>query len=135
MLASHTTTSFRNVQLCYRAYSRIHKVGPVQQIIEEKLTAALHPTHLSVENESIAHNVPKGSETHFRVTIESDAFEGKKLVEQHRLVYKALEEEMKDKIRALAIETLKPLRWSGGPSVKSPPCLGGMKNEQSEKNS
>ncbi|KAG0411863.1 hypothetical protein HPB47_011001, partial [Ixodes persulcatus] len=55
--------------------------GPVQRRIEEKLSKALNPTELSVENESHMHNVPKGSETHFRVTVVSASFEGKSLVQ------------------------------------------------------
>jgi stress-induced morphogen len=44
-------------------------VGPVALKIREKLAAAFQPFHLDVLNESYMHNVPKGSETHFKVSI------------------------------------------------------------------
>ncbi|CAN8020350.1 unnamed protein product [Ixodes persulcatus] len=102
--------------------------GPVQRRIEEKLSKALNPTELSVENESHMHNVPKGSETHFRVTVVSASFEGKSLVQQHALVYGAVKEELQNPVHALAIETSTPAKWKGQ-TKQSPPCLGGMKSE------
>uniref|UniRef100_A0A6B0UXD2 Putative transcriptional regulator bola n=1 Tax=Ixodes ricinus TaxID=34613 RepID=A0A6B0UXD2_IXORI len=124
--------------------------GPVQRRMEEKLSKALNPTELSVENESHMHNVPKGSETHFRVTVVSASFEGKSLVQapkvpwwahhgtiddhllivemQHALVYGAVKEELQNPVHALAIETSTPAKWKGQ-TKQSPPCLGGMKSE------
>ena len=43
--------------------------GPVQVGIEHKLAAAFEPTHLDIVNESYKHSVPKGSESHFKVTV------------------------------------------------------------------
>ncbi|XP_029841519.3 putative bolA-like protein K11H12.1 [Ixodes scapularis] len=102
--------------------------GQVQRSIEEKLSKALNPTELLVENESHMHNVPKGSETHFRVTVVSASFEGKSLVQQHALVYGAVKEELQNPVHALAIETSTPAKWKGQ-TKQSPPCLGGMKSE------
>lgn len=48
--------------------------------IRKKLTEALHPQHLDVLNESYMHNVPKGSETHFKVVVISDKFENQPLI-------------------------------------------------------
>jgi stress-induced morphogen len=50
--------------------------GPVEQRIVEKITSALSPVHLAVVNESYMHSVPRGSETHFKVFVVSDKFEG-----------------------------------------------------------
>lgn len=36
--------------------------------ITRKLEGGLKPLHLEIINESYQHNVPKGSETHFRYT-------------------------------------------------------------------
>ncbi|CAN7940339.1 unnamed protein product [Ixodes hexagonus] len=102
--------------------------GQIQRRIEEKLSKALNPTELSVENESYMHNVPRGSETHFRVTVVSASFEGKSLVQQHALVYGAVKEELENPVHALAIETSTPAKWSGR-TRQSPPCLGGMKTK------
>lgn len=81
-----------------------------------------------VENESYMHSVPKGSETHFRVTVVSAAFEGKSLVQQHAMVYAALKEELKSPVHALAVETSTPDKWQSKTGT-SPPCLGGMKSK------
>jgi BolA protein len=101
-----------------------------QQSIQEKLSAALAPVHLDVENESRMHNVPAGSETHFKVVIVSDAFEGLGLVDRHRRVNAALADELKTGLHALTIRALTPAQWSaeGAAGFQSPPCLGGSKS-------
>jgi len=102
----------------------------LQQRIEEKLSAGLAPTLLEVINESSMHSVPVGSETHFKVVIVSDAFQGKALLERHRLVYGVLSDEMRDGIHALTITSRTPAEWEKTSAVaKSPPCLGGSKTE------
>lgn len=103
-------------------------VMSVQDRIEEKLRAALSPTALEVINESGMHNVPKGSETHFKVVVVSPSFEGLSRVARHQLVYRALESEMQAKpgVHALAIVSKTPAEWDAESSVPaSPPCLGG----------
>jgi stress-induced morphogen len=97
--------------------------------IQEKLTHALTPEHLEVENESRMHNVPPGSETHFKVLVVSAAFEGLGLVDRHRKVNEILAAELKRGLHALTMKTLTPAQWSeqGGASFQSPPCLGGSK--------
>ena len=49
----------------------------VQSLIENKLVAALAPRFIEVVNESGNHNVPPGSESHFKVTVVSEVFDGK----------------------------------------------------------
>jgi BolA protein len=96
-----------------------------QEIITKKLQA-LSPEHLEVVNESHMHNVPEGSESHFKVVIVSDAFKDKMLIARHRLVNKALEEELKGGIHALALHTMTMEEWfEKGNAPQSPPCLGG----------
>ena len=58
----------------------------IQSIIEQKLEQAFTPEFLEVVNESYMHNVPEGSESHFKVTIVSKDFEGKMLIGRHRLL-------------------------------------------------
>jgi BolA protein len=95
-----------------------------QEIITKKLQA-LSPEHLEVVNESHMHNVPEGSESHFKVVIVSDAFKDKMLIARHRLVNKALEEELKGGIHALALHTMTMEEWfEKGNAPQSPPCLG-----------
>lgn len=53
---------------------------PVEKTIREKITSALDPVHLEVINESYMHNVPRGSETHFKVVVVSKEFENVPLI-------------------------------------------------------
>ncbi len=47
---------------------------------------------------------------HFEVTVVSSSFEGRSMVEQHRMVYAALGDAMRADIHALMINTLTPAR-------------------------
>ncbi|TVP81843.1 BolA/IbaG family iron-sulfur metabolism protein [Thioalkalivibrio sp.] len=101
-----------------------------QQRITEKLEQHFDPVHLEVENESHMHNVPPGSESHFKVTLVSEAFTGQKLVARHRMVNQVLSEELAGSIHALALHTLDPEQWfeRAGKVPDSPPCHGGDKS-------
>jgi BolA protein len=103
----------------------------IQAEIHEKLLHAFSPTHIELTNESHMHNVPTGSESHFKVVVVSALFEGKMLIARHRLVNKALAEEIEGKIHALALHTLTPAEWAAkeGNTLKSPPCHGGSAND------
>lgn len=102
----------------------------LQLRIESRLTEALSPSHLDVENESNQHNVPPGSETHFRVTVVSERFEGQSPVQRHRAIYGLLEEEMAEGVHALAIGSYTPSEWDQRTSdPQSPDCQGGKSRE------
>ncbi len=49
--------------------------------------------------------------THFDAVIVSPAFEGKRMVQQHQLVYAALGDRMKAEIHALGMKTYTPAQW------------------------
>ena len=102
----------------------------IQQIIESKISERLNPTHLEVRNESAMHNVPPGAESHFKVTVVSDHFEGKNLLKRHRMLNETLAEELAGPIHALAMHTLTPAEWieKAGQVPESPPCHGGSKD-------
>ncbi|MBW9267548.1 MAG: BolA/IbaG family iron-sulfur metabolism protein [Candidatus Thiodiazotropha sp. (ex. Lucinisca nassula)] len=99
----------------------------IQETIQTKLASAFAPLHLEVVNESHMHNVPEGSESHFKVVLVSEAFKGEKLINRHRQVNKVLTEELQGGVHALALHTLTPEDWfdQGGKVADSPPCLGG----------
>jgi stress-induced morphogen len=98
----------------------------VQERIETKLKETLAPSHLEVINESHMHSVPKGSETHFKVVIVSERFDGVAPVKRHQLVYSALADEMKSGVHALAITSRSPAEWAASPEANtSPKCHGG----------
>ena len=98
----------------------------MQQTITARLEHALSPEHLEVINESHMHNVPEGSESHFKVVVVSDAFKDMKLLARHRMVNKALEAELGAGIHALALHTMTMEEWfDRGKAAESPPCKGG----------
>ena len=98
----------------------------VQQIIIDKLQHALRIEHLEVINESHMHNVPEGSESHFKVMIVSPEFEGKMLLVRHRLINGILKDVLSDHIHALALHTMTRQEWyDKGQAPESPPCMGG----------
>lgn len=74
------------------------------------------------------HNVPPGSETHYRIVVVSDKFVGRSHVERHRMVYEALEAEICGGLHALTITSRTPEEWELTQSAPpSPPCMGGSK--------
>ena len=79
--------------------------------IRRRLTAALAPTALDIEDESHRHAGHAGARDgrgHFRVRIVSAAFEGQSAIARHRAVYAALGDLMQTDIHALAIEARTP---------------------------
>jgi BolA protein len=99
----------------------------VAERIGEKLRRAFDPAHLAVENESARHaghaamksaNGTAPGESHFRVVIISEAFEGKSRVDRHRLVNEALAEELRSHIHALAIRAMTPAEADSSVKVR-----------------
>ena len=103
--------------------------GPVQQRIQAKLDQAFAPAELQVLNESYMHNVPEGSESHFKVVVISTRFDGERLVARHRAVTTTLADELAGPVHALSIEAHTPDEWQakGHSIAPSPVCLGGSK--------
>ncbi|MFC4700459.1 BolA family protein [Glaciecola siphonariae] len=104
----------------------------VQKQIESTLQDALPIQWLNVENESHMHSVPENSETHFKVTVVSQAFETKRLIARHRMINSLLSEQLAGPVHALALHTYTPSEWQEkhGAVPASPNCLGGSKAEQ-----
>lgn len=98
-----------------------------QTVIQEKLSHALTPQHLEVINESHGHNVPAGSETHFKVVAVSESFTGENAVKRHRRVYGILAEELANGVHALSLHLYTPDEWAAAAVPDSPRCLGGGK--------
>jgi len=99
------------------------------QRIEAHLRDALSPVHVQLTDESHQHSVPEGSESHFNLLIVSDAFAGKRQVQRHQAVYRALDAELADGLHALTLKTLTPDEWDSAPGAAvSPKCLGGSKS-------
>lgn len=99
----------------------------IQRVVEEKLNDEFLPIHLEVVNESHMHSVPPNSETHFKVTLVSNGFDGVRQVKRHQLIYKVLKDELAGPIHALALHTFDANQWKGANVPDSPNCLGGSK--------
>ncbi|HEY5542576.1 MAG TPA: BolA family transcriptional regulator [Candidatus Binatia bacterium] len=73
--------------------------------IKETLTNALPVTVIETQDLT-------GGGDHWQLIIVSPAFEGKGLIEQHRMVNEALKEPMEDqRIHALSLKTYSPAQW------------------------
>jgi BolA protein len=101
----------------------------MQETIESKITQAFQPVFMQVENESHLHSGP-ASESHFKVTLVTQAFEGLPLIKRHRAVQAALAEEVAQ-IHALGLHTFTPAEFEakGGVIPDSPKCMGGSKRK------
>lgn len=90
--------------------------GPIEDLIVAKITAAINPSYLKIANDSHKHSHHKPmqlasniQESHFRLEIVSDAFEGKNMPARHRIVYSLLDEEFKvHGLHALQMKTKTP---------------------------
>ncbi len=79
-------------------------------LMRARLITALSPVYLDITDDSDQHIGHAGALSgggHFTVQITSAAFEGKSLLESHRLIYEALGEMMKKEIHALKIQIIK----------------------------
>ena len=87
-------------------------MGAIFDAIQDKLQAAFQPTRLEVVDDSDRHSghsgAREGGESHFNVTIESQAFAGANKVARQRMVYRALAEELAGPVHALSVKALAP---------------------------
>ncbi|CDG89856.1 transcriptional regulator BolA [Xenorhabdus bovienii] len=99
----------------------------VRQEIEIKLQAAFKPSHLEVIDESYRHNVPAGSESHFKIIVISNEFVDQRVLSRHRSVYSVLAKELEEGVHALALHTYTEKEWAelGDTVLASPACRGG----------
>ena len=84
----------------------------VREAIARKLTETFTPLSLEVLDESHRHEGHAGhrpgGETHFRIYIVSDAFQGKSRIARHRMINETLAHELKSGVHALAIHAAAP---------------------------
>ncbi|XP_020585277.1 protein BOLA2 [Phalaenopsis equestris] len=89
-------------------------MGVTKGDVEAALTSSLSPSHLQVIDTS------GGCGASFDVEVVSEKFEGKRLLERHRLVNAALAEQMPH-IHALSIKkALVPSQWKPQPENEEP---------------
>ena len=71
-------------------------------VLRGYIAAGLQCEHLEVD----------GDGRHFVAVIVSAAFEGKRPVQRHQVVYAVLGDRMREEIHALSMKTLTPGEWS-----------------------
>ena len=99
-----------------------------KQRIEERIQQALQPLYLDVVDESYMHAVPPDSESHFKLLVVSETFEGVSLIERHRRLNELLTDELSQGLHALTMHTWTPEEWyAKGGAPESPPCRGGSR--------
>ncbi len=80
--------------------------------IRRKLTEALTPSRLEINDDSAQHHGHGGhranGESHFHLTVVSAAFEGVSRVARHRMIYDLLANELEDHVHALGLRALTP---------------------------
>ncbi|MAS78662.1 MAG: BolA family transcriptional regulator [Candidatus Marinimicrobia bacterium] len=81
--------------------------------IKSRLNKAMNIDFLSINNNTEKHVNHKNYDggAHYKLEIVSNAFEGLSLLEQHKLVYKALDGMIKKEIHALALKTISTSDW------------------------
>ena len=99
----------------------------MRESIFRKLDESLPNDFIAVTDESHLHNTPPGTESHFKVVIVSQEFQGKMPVKRHQLVYALLATELREQIHALALHTYTAEEWQskGQQAPATPDCRGG----------
>jgi BolA protein len=75
--------------------------------LHAKLTEAFNPSRMEIVDESAKHaghvGARDGSETHFKITLVSDAFKNRTRIERSRMVHAALVSEFTTGLHALSL--------------------------------
>ena len=98
----------------------------VEGRIRSKLIEVLSPTRLKIDNDSKRHAGP-ATDTHFRLVVVSEAFEGHHRVARQRMVFACLAEELDGPVHALQMKCLTEQEYAaaeGEVTLKAPPCAG-----------
>jgi stress-induced morphogen len=83
----------------------------LENAIRKKIEEAFQPSFLEIENESQKHHRPPGSETHFRVVIVSEKFQGLSRVDRQRKVSGLFQTEFDEGLHAFSQKTFTPTEW------------------------
>ncbi|HBF08409.1 MAG: BolA family protein [Pseudomonadota bacterium] len=96
-------------------------------ILKQTFEQELNPQVIDLVDESHMHSGP-ALETHFKVTLVSEAFAGLNRVKRHQKVYGLVADEMTKGLHAIALHLFTPEEWAAKGAVPdSPNCRGGEK--------
>jgi BolA protein len=96
--------------------------GPIESQIINTLSTSMNLLSFKIINESFMHNVPKGSESHFKIVVVTNDFNNLSIIKRHKLIYKTLDNLM-NKIHALSIHAFNEEEFKLNPIIlDSPEC-------------
>jgi BolA protein len=96
--------------------------GPIESQIINTLSNSMNLSSLKIINESFMHNVPKASESHFKIVVVTNDFNNLSIIKRHKLIYKTLDNLM-NKIHALSIHAFNEEEFKLNPIIlDSPEC-------------
>ena len=96
--------------------------GPIESQIINTLSSSMNLSSFKIINESFMHNVPKGSESHFKIVVVTNDFNNLSIIQRHKLIYKSLDRLM-NKIHALSIHAFNEDEFKSNPVIlDSPEC-------------
>tara|TARA_B100001559_G_C15877985_1_gene339434 strand:+ start:158 stop:466 length:309 start_codon:yes stop_codon:yes gene_type:complete len=97
-------------------------IGPIESQIVNTLSSFMNLVSLKIINESFMHNVPEGSESHFKIVVVTNDFNNLSIIQRHKLIYKTLDSLM-NKIHALSIHAFNEEEFKLNPVIlDSPEC-------------
>lgn len=96
----------------------------------EKALNELNPALLEIKDESDRHAGRAGTESHFRIRMVSDLFEGVSRPERHRKVHAVLKSELDAGLHAVTLQLLTEAEAAKlGLTLESPKCAGNHKHD------
>ena len=97
--------------------------------ISEMIRGTNGITHCEVLDESSGHNVPIGSETHFKLVAVGDVFNQKSRIQRHRMI-NAMLHEFEKGMHACSMHLFTPEEWEASSNVPdSPDCANARKKD------
>lgn len=91
-----------------------HGMDDIARHVENLLRERLDPLHLEIRDDSALHAGHPGATSggaHLHALVVASSFEGKTLLEQHRLVYDCLGDLLGGRVHALGLKTVPASRW------------------------
>lgn len=98
--------------------------GKIESSIRQKLNEQFSPSIFDLENESRKHRLDPDGETHFKITLVSETFEGQRAVKRHQAVYGCLADELEQGVHSLVLHLFTPQEWQESEQKvpRSAPC-------------
>ena len=95
----------------------------IESTINKIINESYNPLYIELVNESFMHNVPRGSESHFKLVVVSNIFKNMTLIQRHKHIYSSLNTIMNN-IHALSINAFDIDEFKLNPTQsKSPDCI------------